>query len=183
MTHAGACWELGISAAPIDGTACSYWPTPRANEIQEKLDAKIIDGRVVRESGQDFSLNLTTMIMRGIEPQKVFWPTPTAQGGRSARQHVLYIKLVDQKKTTVQQVEEMSGGSLFPPSHVKLEPETFNRPDLQPDSGKRRKGYGMNPAWTESLMGFPTGFTALEPLGMRKFHKWLRRHSSCSPTA
>lgn len=170
MTHAGACWELGISAAPIDGTACSYWPTPKATDADRGGRGDLL--QAVRGNQN-----------KHFKPPEIFWPTPTAQGGRSARQHVLYIKLVDQRKTTVQQVEEMSGGSLFPPSHVKLEPATFNRPDLQPDSGKRRKGYGMNPAWTESLMGFPIGWTALEPLGMRRFLKWRQRHSSCLPTA
>lgn len=38
----------------------------------------------------------------------------------------------------------------------------------------------LNPQLTEWLMGWPIGWTALEPLEMGKFHKWLRLHGlSC----
>lgn len=118
--------------------------------------------------------------MRGNENRHfknpLYWPTPTATGGRSARQQVLYIKLCKKGLISVQQVEEMSGGSLFPPSHLDMDP-AFQSPDLQKDSGKRRKGYGMNPAWIESLMGFPIGWTDLKALATPRFRKWLRRHS------
>lgn len=34
----------------------------------------------------------------------------------------------------------------------------------------------LNPEWCEWFMGFPIGFTGLEPLEMHKFHGWLRKH-------
>jgi|LakMenE18May11ns_1017448.scaffolds.fasta_scaffold9825407_2 hypothetical protein len=34
----------------------------------------------------------------------------------------------------------------------------------------------LHPEWVEWLQGFPTGWTALEPLGMRRFHEWLQQH-------
>ena len=38
-------------------------------------------------------------------------------------------------------------------------------------------GYGMlNPKWLAWLMGFPTNWTTFEPMGTRKFHKWLQQH-------
>jgi len=34
----------------------------------------------------------------------------------------------------------------------------------------------LNPAWVEWLMGWPIGFTDLEPLAMDRFQQWLRSH-------
>lgn len=34
----------------------------------------------------------------------------------------------------------------------------------------------LNPSWVEWLMGWPIGWSALEPLGMDKFQQWLRSH-------
>lgn len=42
-------------------------------------------------------------------------------------------------------------------------------------------GGQLNPTWVEWLMGWPPGWTDLEPLGMARFHEWQRQHSPCSP--
>lgn len=36
-----------------------------------------------------------------------------------------------------------------------------------------------SPTNHEWLMGWPIGWTALEPLATGRFHAWLRRHSAC----
>lgn len=38
----------------------------------------------------------------------------------------------------------------------------------------------LNPEFVEWLMGWPIGWTAIEPLAMAKFHEWQRQHSYCS---
>ncbi len=38
----------------------------------------------------------------------------------------------------------------------------------------------LNPAWVEWLMGWPIGWTALEPLAMDRFREWQRQHSAPS---
>jgi hypothetical protein len=35
----------------------------------------------------------------------------------------------------------------------------------------------LNPTWVEWLMGWPTGWTELKPLGMDKFREWQQQHS------
>lgn len=35
----------------------------------------------------------------------------------------------------------------------------------------------LNPSFSESLMGWPTGWSDLEPLEMARFHEWQRQHS------
>lgn len=39
-------------------------------------------------------------------------------------------------------------------------------------------GY-LSPMWVEWLMGWPIGWTGLEPLGMDKFQQWLQQHGIC----
>lgn len=39
----------------------------------------------------------------------------------------------------------------------------------------------LNPAWVVWLMGWPVGWTSLQPLETDKFHEWQRRHSSGLP--
>lgn len=41
---------------------------------------------------------------------------------------------------------------------------------------KRAHGYAAHPIMLEWLMGWPLGWTALEPLGTVKFRRWLRSH-------
>jgi hypothetical protein len=37
----------------------------------------------------------------------------------------------------------------------------------------------LNPTWVEWLMGWPIGWTALQPLAMDKFREWRQQHSDC----
>ena len=37
-------------------------------------------------------------------------------------------------------------------------------------------GGQLNPEWVEWLMGWPIGWTGLEPLAMDKYHEWRRQH-------
>jgi DNA (cytosine-5)-methyltransferase 1 len=38
----------------------------------------------------------------------------------------------------------------------------------------------LNPDWVEWLMGWPIGWTALQPLAMDKFREWQQQHGDCS---
>lgn len=40
-------------------------------------------------------------------------------------------------------------------------------------------GGSLNPTWVEWLMGWPLGWTDLNPLAMGKFHEWQRGHGGC----
>lgn len=48
---------------------------------------------------------------------------------------------------------------------------TRNTPTLAAVAGGK-----LNPEWTEWLMGWPTGWTDLEPLGTDRFQAWSRGH-------
>jgi hypothetical protein len=38
----------------------------------------------------------------------------------------------------------------------------------------------LNPMWVEWLMGWPIGWTALQPLEMDRFREWLKQHGDSS---
>ena len=40
----------------------------------------------------------------------------------------------------------------------------------------------LNPTWVEWLMGFPLGWTDLQPLETDKFQQWCELHGVCSAT-
>jgi hypothetical protein len=40
-------------------------------------------------------------------------------------------------------------------------------------------GGSLNPEWVEWLMGWPLGWSGLEPLGTGRFQEWLRLHGGC----
>lgn len=44
------------------------------------------------------------------------------------------------------------------------------------DATERAEGGKLNPEFVEWLMGWPIGWTGLEPLAMDKFRRWLRQH-------
>ena len=45
-----------------------------------------------------------------------------------------------------------------------------------------QSGGQLNPTWVEWLMGWPLGWTALEPLEMDKYQQWCEQHGICSAT-
>jgi hypothetical protein len=48
---------------------------------------------------------------------------------------------------------------------------------VSPEGGK---GGLLNPDWIEWLMGWPIGWTALQPLEMDRFREWQQQHGSYS---
>lgn len=49
---------------------------------------------------------------------------------------------------------------------------------MQSDPEGTAAGGQLNPDWVEWLMGWPIGWTALPPLGMDRFQKWLHAHGA-----
>ena len=43
------------------------------------------------------------------------------------------------------------------------------------------EGGKLNPQWVEWLMGWPMGWTGLQPLEMDKFQEWRQQHSPSWP--
>ena len=85
--------------------------------------------------------------------RKNLWPTPTAGDAKSS----------GSRNTPMSKAH----GGLSLTDAVRM------------DGGVGRTGPSggpLNPTWVEWLMGWPLGWTALEPLAMDRFQQWLRLH-------
>jgi hypothetical protein len=81
------------------------------------------------------------------------WPTPCASEGLDCGTNWESLAAVDKGGRIARRIATRGG------------PETQQSPSAQ-----------LNPNWVEWLMGWPIGWTDLEPLGTDKFQQWLRWH-------
>jgi hypothetical protein len=98
-------------------------------------------------------LERTTPELRTSEKESGFWPTVRASDGERGGRGDL--------------IQAVRGNSN---KHFKARAG-------QAKDGERGP---LNPMWTEWLMGWPLGWTELEPLAMDKFREWQQQHSICS---
>jgi len=90
------------------------------------------------------------------------WPTPTVKGNYNRKG--LSSKSGDGLATAVIQRERAE-----------------RAPDNLISQVRATDGSGrLNPEWVEWLMGWPIGWTALQPLEMARFREWQQQHSYCS---
>lgn len=91
-------------------------------------------------------------VERGATKSKVYWPTPQAYDSKDTGPHgsKSWTNHVQRRSLLAAMVKEPSNG------------------------GK------LNPEFSEWLMGWPIGFSALSALATDKFQQWLRLHGVCS---
>lgn len=102
------------------------------------------------------------------------WPTPTAslgtKGGRvtprKGREGGTLIEAVSARMYATPTARDWRSG--------KASQETMDR-NSRPLS--EQVGGLLNPTWVEWLMGWPIGWTALQPLATAKFREWQQQHS------
>lgn len=102
------------------------------------------------------------------------WPTPTAslgtKGGRitprKGREGGTLIEAVSARMFATPTARDWRSG--------KASKQTMER-NSRPLS--EQVGGLLNPEWVEWLMGWPTGWTALQPLETAKFREWQQQHS------
>ena len=153
MTSDGACWELGTSVRLTNGIESGSLlatPTAKANQLAPSMQKW--------QGCRNWLL-----------------PTPTAnqtwksnQGGRAGK--------VGKIRQTL---SGMAESGMWPT------PAAHNAKDCgSPSQGKRHTpslpymvGGPLNPNWVEWLMGWPIGWTDLEPLGTVRFQEWQQKHS------
>ena len=93
------------------------------------------------------------------------WPTPVADGDRTKnyRQGGRSLGAAVRKFATPVAADARGAG-------INQHSQTLGR------QMKRLHGGGLNPPWTEWLMGWPIGWTDLKPLETGKFQKWQDAH-------
>lgn len=197
MTFGGACWELGTSARPIDGTGCGSariatptatgnqlcpsmmkWPSCRAMPPTPTATSYGSNGNAPGEKGPRRP-SLETMAKRGM------WTTPSARDwkdtpGMSTERPDGKGNRLDQLPRQVYAAER----AMLPTptrSDATGGPRKTPRKDRPNDTCDLRSAVGgtLNPDWVEWLMAWPTGWTASAPLETDRFRLWLQLHGSC----
>ncbi len=154
----GECWELPMLALPTVETESGYWPTPclpgnGGTNGKAKLRKMLWPTPNALPATND--LNLQCSGDGRQKPNKLGWavaqaesfPTPTATQFKG------WSKGHNRAKTNDR-------------LDYKIEREAANSKSL----GR------LNPTWVEWLMGWPLGWTALEPLEMGRYRLWRQQH-------
>ena len=129
------------------------WPTPNASDVTGGPG----------NSGRDGGLNLRTAVKQ--------WPTPRASEaehpGKKSNNHNGQKGLAE----AVNMWRTPSASVIEPKSNVvKLTGRTPQDPQV---GLADQVGGQLNPDWVEWLMGWPIGWTSLEPLPADNFSQWL----------
>jgi hypothetical protein len=156
----GVCWERTMQELRTKENVSGFWPTPLAADGGKHSPA-------VRHKGGNHTLTSAVHSC----------PTPRASDATKGGPN-----------------QKGSKGDLMLPSWA-AQNATYTAPCAD-DTGHRKGKYAqggsplsyqvggqLNPPWVEWLMGWPIGWTALEPLETARFQKWPSSHSSPSTAA
>lgn len=167
MTFDGACYRQPKWEHRIGGNGCGLWPTPtvqdsanNAGPSQHHRDSKPLNVAVLYPTP-------STMDAAGFCPNS----------GRMLTGKALEI---EGKGPHVYPTPRATDGSKGGPNQKGSKGDATLPSAVQP-TGKSTRPTLLNPNWVEWLMGWPVGWTGLEPLVMDKFRWWLRSHGVCSP--
>jgi hypothetical protein len=172
MMRAGECWEQTMPGHLISASESGLLlPTPSATSYGTNQGGRM--GRVgpVRPS-------LQTMARQN------FWPTPcTPNGGRVNRQEDIANKgsRADGRKVQVSLESAVKWNTPTARDANSLKKVMRGKGSLEKGNEiiqplPVQVGGSLNPTWVEWLMGWPLGWTSLEPLEMDKFQQWLHSH-------
>ena len=176
----GQCWELPTLERRTSESASGFWQTPVADDAVNRQAGKWNSRGEPKLSAQVLLPTPT----RDSKREK-FWPTPTVCGnhnrkGASATSGDGLATVVAQRTWPTATATAYKGWS---PNHNRANTDdrldyTVEREAFQP--GQQTPPMRLSPDWTEWLMGWPIGHTALKPLATDKFREWRRQHGECS---
>ncbi len=157
MTCDGVCWELGTSVRRISGAECGYsLPTPTAKRYGTNKGGSA--GRVGKER-----LSLDTMARRGL------WPTPVVDDSVNRKKG----------KWNSRGEPQLSAAVMIWPTPTKSDGmggPGRGKAKQGGDNLRTSAGGPLNPTWVEWLMGWPIGWTELNPLETGKYREWRQQH-------
>jgi hypothetical protein len=115
-----------------------------------------------------------------LEKEFGLWPTPDANcGNRGTQETWLPVRPSGQPaQYTINQAVRDSMKIWSTP----VASDTSHRKKKYAQGGtalSTQAGGKLNPMWVEWLMGWPLGWTDLNPLEMDKFQKWQEQHGMC----
>jgi len=153
----GAAGRVGKTRPSLQTMARrNLWPTPQARDYFPPHSEDYIAAKKAQGHGMS---NLNDAVAHSR-----MWPTPAARDWRSEKRTA---------ETLAERMEDRRGYTL--PTQVMisemLPTPTANRWDGLQSHGKNVVTGALNPTWVEWLMGFPVGWTALEPSEMPSSRK------------
>jgi len=145
----GECWELPMSERPTFERGSGLWQTPVANDAVERTKG------LMNSRGEP-----------KLSAQVKMWPTPHGlskdgkSNGPSGNELWRAVNLVERPMWPTPVTEGLNGGA-------------GARSMMDEKTRKELTGGSLNPTWVEWLMGWPLGWTDLEPLGTGKYRNAL----------
>jgi len=185
MTVGGGLYPLAPQVPPISGSDGGVWPTPRSSNVSEspesgkaRMDLRRSEGR--RDGG-----------VRNLESEVKMWPTPcTTQRPSEGSMRLMRQRVLDGSISEAEGAGMLNGKSPLE-AHARLPrwPTPQSR-DWKNADGKRfpdperpsdlndavdfmEASQGrLNPSWVEFVMGWPVGWTSLDPLPEGTMEAW-----------
>jgi hypothetical protein len=170
----GTAYQLPPLVRLTEETGSGSWPTPTANLYEVTDVPALLERREECKARQNNGNGFGLTLQQAVAVQ--MWPTPRAidgtKGARTATDFVLaraatglanLSERVQLYPTPTAQDASNNGG-----------PSQYDRRSLPLNAVI---GGSLNPTWVEWLMGFPLGWTALEPSATQSYPK-LRRSSA-----
>jgi hypothetical protein len=165
MMRGGVCWERTTPERRTDGSGSGLWHTPRASDTGKGENPETF----VKRNGD------RTDACTGSLAAQVMWPTPKASAAgpdfakttRSATG--LLLQTAVQMFPTPQANEDASGTP-----NGKMQRMLGNCEEVRGKTEAEWAGGSLSPVWTEWLMGWPLGYTALTPLSPKAWAAWQR---------
>lgn len=159
------------------GLALSSPKTPRFSALEDcRTSPKGLPAWGIASGGE--FLELGTSVRRTGATECGLWPTPVARDdGKTPRAHMeMKARMKGGERYKPTSLDVMLKGvylGAWPnPTKPGLDWKQITRGGVK----TRQKSPPPNPAWKEWLMGWPIGWTALEPLETDRFQQWLRLH-------
>ena len=163
--RSGACWARTMLVPRTGGNGSGLLPTPSASGYdsnQGGSDAN--DPRGYSRNGK-IRYSLQGMARRGM------WPTPrVSMANGPSRAEIAAGNPKGRLETAV-----------MLPTPTSRDWKSGTGADHGSHSPPLSSAIGgqLNPTWVEWLMGFPLGWTDLQPLATDRFRRWLERHGCC----
>ena len=148
--------QNGVDGSVGLGRLVQMWPTPRANDAEKRGNFDLTNRR------------------NGLPGAVKLWPTPTANcstgAGEQGREGGLNIQTAVKKFPTPCASDNRDRGNAATPA-IKRRIE--NGKQVMLSMMVSNVSGQLSPDWVELLMGWPMGWTDLQPLPATVFEKWM----------
>lgn len=154
--RAGECWVQPMSELRTNGTESGLWPTPIASDWKGSVTPETA-ARRSQESPR--GVRLPEEVTR----RAMVWPTPKANDAEKRGN----FDVMNPRNGLPAMVKRFTTPCADDIGHRKAKYAQGGTPLSMQAGGQ------LNPVWVELLMGWPAGWTDLEPLCEEEFYAWF----------